>query len=933
MKTSTPKTLEQGQAAIAELCRHFATNRDKYREADVKEAHVRQSLIDPFFAALGWDVANAAMAAPQYREVIPEDSLDVEGQPKAPDYAFRAGTLTKFYAEARKCGVNIQGDPAPAYQLRRYGWNAKVGVSILTDFEEWGVYDCTTRPTPTDKASHARIQTFGFQEYPALARNIALRNVEISSEDLNAAVQLTINRVVFLRMAEDRGLEPYEQLLKLGERDDIYARFMREVCRRADEKYNSGLFHFEKEAGGSEAPDKITPKLSVDDKVFKPIIQSLYFAYGSPYDFRVLPVEILGTVYERFLGKVIRLTAGHQAKVEEKPEVRKAGGVYYTPSYIVDYIVKQTVGRKIEGQSPTQLAGGRGKSPVRVLDMACGSGSFLLGAYQYLLDHCLKWYLEHRPDKHKRAVYQEPRQHEWRLTIEERKRILTTHLFGVDIDAQAVEVTKLSLLLKALEGENDATLSLQLRLLFHRALPNLAKNIKCGNSLIGSDYLTGRFAFDNEAMNVANAFDWEQGFVDAMKVGGFDCVIGNPPYIRVRTFKELYPSQARYLEENYQCATHVWDIYLLFFERAAGLVKDNGSISLIVPIQTLHQPNCESLRRYLLSHTHVRELADLSHLKVFEGATVKNCILTCDRIDGVDGTIRIRVPRTPHELADGAVRRWAQSKVHRNPGLSLKVELLSPVRDLCDKLRKQSWVLKDLCYSTFGLRSCAKGKGQGGKERLVTSHADVKQARPYLEGRNIGRYAVSWTRRFIRYLPAEMYSPRSPELFETPKIVSQTMLSKPSLVATYDDREFYVEQSLACVVPHGIVTNTRPKADLPLKFILGVINSNLERFYFASYVIDQALGGGLIHATPGSHDKLIVPKASGEAVENMVSLVDSILTLNEQFAGAKSAAQRGVIRRHIEATDRHIDHLVYRLYGLTDDEIRIVEASTDGVEK
>jgi len=122
-------------------------------------------------------------------------------------------------------------------------------------------------------------------------------------DDLNAAVQLTIDRVVFLRMAEDRGLEPYEQLLKLCGRADIYSRFMRDLCRRADQKYNSGLFHFQNEGSVSEEPDRVTPKLAVDDKVFKLILQSLYFAYGSPYHFGVMPVEILGTVYERFLGQ------------------------------------------------------------------------------------------------------------------------------------------------------------------------------------------------------------------------------------------------------------------------------------------------------------------------------------------------------------------------------------------------------------------------------------------------------------------------------------------------------------------------------------------------------------------------------------------------------------------------------------------------------
>ena len=968
-------TIDQGKQDVARLCQHFTTNQHAFLAPGVKEADIRQSLINPFFEALGWDVSNKAMKAPQYREVILEDSLDVEGHQKAPDYTFRVGVLRKFYAEAKKCAVNIGADTGPAFQLRRYGFSGNLTLSILTNFEELGVYDCTRRPRPSDKASYDRVQYFRFDEYPdrwgelwdvfsceavwsgafdqyaeskrkrgtsevdaeflkemegwrdVLARNVAIRNQHLSPDDLNDAVQRTIDRVVFLRMAEDRALEPYEQLLKLCERPDIYARFMHDLCRRADGKYNSGLFHFQKESGVSEDPDRITLKLAVDDRVFKPILESLYFEHGSPYHFGVLPVEILGTIYERFLGNVIRLTAGHQAKVEEKPEVRKAGGVYYTPAYIVDYIVKHTVGRQIERRSPAQLAGNKDELPFRVLDMACGSGSFLLGAFQCLLDHCLGWYVEHKPENFKKAVYQDPRNGHWRLMVEEKKRILTTHIFGVDIDLQAVEVTKLSLLLKVLEGETDQSLSLSQLAFGDRALPNLADNIKWGNSLIGPDYFTGNLARDAGEMKNVNAFDWKQGFPDAMEAGGFDCIIGNPPYVRVRTFKELYPAQAEYLEAHYRCAVHVWDIYLLFFEQGVRLTRQNGAISLIVPIQTLHQPNCESLRRYLLESTRIHELADLSHLRVFEGAIVKNCILTCDKGDPHGSIISVRVPETPGDLSTGRATRWPQAKVMVNPALSLKVELLSPIRELCDKLRGRSWLLSDLCYSTFGLRSCAKGKGQGGKERLITTNSTAKNAKPYLEGRDIKRYVIYPTGRFIRYLPKEMYSPRSPRLFETEKIISQTMLSKARPVATYDDRGYYVEQSLACIVPQGIITNRKMETELPLKFILGVINSSLEGFYFASYVIDQSLGGGLIHATPGTHDKLIVPKVSGQQVEEMVSLVDSILTVSKQLAAAKSEAQRAVIQRQIDATNTEIDRLVYDLYRLTPEETALVEGA------
>ena len=166
MDASPVKKFESGKEEVAKLCRYFTTNRQAFLAPGIKEDHIRQSLINPLFEALGWDVGNRSMTAPQYREVIPEDSLDVEGQQRAPDYTFRVGTMAKFYAEAKKCGVNIGNDPAPAFQLRRYGWSAKLAVSILTDFEEFAIYDCTIRPHPTQKASRARIQYLHFEEYP-----------------------------------------------------------------------------------------------------------------------------------------------------------------------------------------------------------------------------------------------------------------------------------------------------------------------------------------------------------------------------------------------------------------------------------------------------------------------------------------------------------------------------------------------------------------------------------------------------------------------------------------------------------------------------------------------------------------------------------------------------------------------------------------------
>ena len=320
-------------------------------------------------------------------------------------------------------------------------------------------------------------------------------------------MQRTIDRIIFLRICEDRGIEDYGRLMALQNGDRVYER-LAHLFRQADDRYNSGLFHFRPEKGRG-GHDDWSLGLSIDDKVLKAILKNLYYP-DSPYAFSVLPADILGQVYEQFLGKVIRLTQGHRAVVEDKPEVKKAGGVLLHPTYIVDYIVEHTVGKLLEGKTVRQAAGNvKGGRPLRILDPACGSRSFLIVAYQYLLDWYLAQYTADKPEtwaKRKTPVLFKDKHGEWRLTTAERKRILLDHIHGVDIDAQAVEVTKLSLLLKVLEDESAETIG-QSRALFHeRALPDLANNIKCGNSLIGPDFYQGRQvdAFDEEELYRVN---------------------------------------------------------------------------------------------------------------------------------------------------------------------------------------------------------------------------------------------------------------------------------------------------------------------------------------------------------------------------------------------------------------------------------------------
>jgi type I restriction-modification system DNA methylase subunit len=1003
------KTFEQGKDEVARLCAHFQVNRDEFCACN--EAQIRQQLINPFFEALGWDVGNTGQVAPQYAEVLTEQSQDDEGPRKAPDYTFRIGTLPKFYAEAKRCSIDISSDPAPAFQLRRYGWNKPLSPCLLTNFGELGVYDCTARPRQSDKPSRSRISLYKFQDYPdrwrelwdifsreavwsgafdryaaskrklptsefdaeflkeiegwrdTLARNIALRNKELSSDDLNAAVQATIDRVVFLRMAEDRGLEPYEQLLKLCERDGVYPRFMRNLCRKADEKYNSGLFHFQKEEGVPEAPDRITPNLVVDDRVFKPILQSLYFEHGSPYDFRLMPVEILGTIYERFLGKVIRLTAGHQAKVEEKPEVRAAKGIHYTPAFIAKYIVGQTVGRQIEGRSPAQLLRGKGKPLLRILDMACGSGTFLLGAYQCLLDHCLEWYTQHKPETHKKAVYRDSPNGGWRLTIQEKKRILRSHVFGVDIDAQAVEVTKLSLLLKVLEGETDQSVTQQHQLFHDRALPNLADNIKCGNSLIGQDYFDGKLQLDPQEMKRINPFDWQRGFPDAMQAGGFDCVIGNPPYIRMEAFKEL----KTYLKANFACHDERSDQYAYFIERAHKLLEAGGRFGMIVSNKFLRARYGRPLREFLRSNATVERVVDLAGLPVFQGATVRTIILLTSqpRRDRYDVLYSPPVPPDVFEAVAAGSLRVEQAIAESSYPVAaeaLNAAIWSFSRqetdDLIARVAAACLPLSEYCEGRIcmGVKSgLMKAFVIDGDTRTAILKRNPKAReilKPFLNGRDVRRYHVDPKGLYLIYtyhgvriqdFPAveehlrpfkaaleqratqqAWYELQQPQyafsaLMDRPKIIFPDIATPPRFAL--DETGFY----------SGNTTYFIARPDL---YLLGLLNSRLAYCYFAKTCAGLEgknetylrFFGQYLENFPVRALDLSEP-ADAAARERMMRLVGSMQTLHKQLAAANSAAQKTVVQRRIDATDAEIDRLVYDLYGLTAEEIAVVESS------
>jgi len=1002
---------------ILELVARFSEHSDSYRSPSYNETQLRQEFVNPFFKVLGWDVDNEQGYAEGYKDVIHEDSIKIGATTKAPDYCFRIGGSRKFFVETKKPSVNIHQDVSPAFQLRRYAWSAKLPLSILTDFEEFAVYDCRVRPDKNDKASKARTLYLKYDQYDErwddvasifareailkgsfdkyaestrrkrgtaevddaflaeieqwrldLARNLALRNPELSQRELNFAVQKTIDRIVFLRICEDRGIERYGTLQSLPNGPKIYPRLC-ELFRKADDRYNSGLFHFSEEKDRRGEPDEWTLSLDVDDRVLKAVIGRLYYP-DSPYEFSVLSADILGQVYEQFLGKVIRLTKGHKAKVEDKPEVKKAGGVYYTPTYVVDYIVEQTVGKLVEGKTPHEIAGRtkatwkrskRGR-PLTVLDPACGSGSFLIGAYEYLLDWYRDWYVENDPAKFKDRIFQ-TRTDQWRLTTAERKRILLDHIYGVDIDPQAVEVTKLSLLLKVLEGENRDSLERQLRLFHERALPDLADNIKCGNSLIGPDFYEGRQLdlFDEDEMMRINAFDWQTEFADIMQPGGFDAVIGNPPYVRMEAFKEI----KQYLRTHYACHDERTDLYVYFIEQEHALLRERGMFGMIVSNKFIRAKYGQPLRGFLEANTTIKNVVDLAGLPVFRGATVRTIVLITENRGGNGRRRTVYSPppeaenlraveagdRTLDEVTAPHSYSVSASELRETGWRLLRPECARLMDSITEgRVSLREFTKNQICRGVVSGLIKAFVISEEQREAILSRNPESDEIiKPFLQGRQVRRYAVNPTEHFLIYTHHGIDMTPYPSIIEHLRPFRKRLENRATRQAWYELQQpqfAYVDylESPKIVFP-DIATGCRFALDegghygantvyfLPTNShaLLGLLNSRLALFFFQqtcaalegpaeSYL---RFFGQYLEGFPVS-----LP-AKGSACENgFAKLIKRMLTLQGKLQIANPPHTQTALTRQIEATDREIDRLVYELYGLSDEEIGIVEEET-----
>lgn len=1000
---------------LIDLVAQYSTNRDEFRKSTFNETQARIELIDPLFNLIGWDMANRRGYSDEYRDVIHEDRVLVEGKSKAPDYAFRIGGNRKFQLEAKKPALNIGTDSSAAFQIRRYAWSASLNLCVLTNFENLAIYDAASRPDKVDSARKARAKFYSYTDYEAkwdeicdllspdgiqkgnfgkfaagagarrgsttidnqfleeieawrrsLAIDIAAHNRGLDLRALNHAVQVLIDRIVFLRIAEDRGIEKYGRLQTAASKSNIYKRLV-DTFLDADRRYNSGLFHLIQQSPADTDFDKVALNLKISDAVIKPIINGLYYP-DSPYEFSEMPADVLGQVYERFLGKVITLKAG-VAEIELKPEVKKAGGVYYTPSYVVRYLIDATVGADLANSQVTDISG-RGKrasAPYRVVDPACGSGSFLIEVYQKLLDWYLAQYVaaEKTYSKGKGATIYKFKGI-WRLRIAERKRILLDHIYGVDIDSQAVEVTKLSLLLKVLEGENSDAIASQMDLFKDRVLPDLGNNIQCGNSLIGDDYksLYPEDLLDPEIRYTINTFEWKSRFTEVFQSGGFDAVVGNPPYFSIdktwgagdhktNALKSLYPS----------IHTDKTDIYYYFLAKAVDITQ--GSVGFIVSRAFLEAVKAEKLRAYLSTKSGVIEVFDFQNFPVFEGVGIATAMVLLSKRDRPRQTRVIKVPGTIEPLDRTEVfltrsKKLPRFTVSRSSLSSMPWRLSnSSISAIYARIDAAGQPLSRLCRlgqgmqtglnSVFGKKTQAAIEAMGALPEQVrhrVRNTDIQrfhilerdELMLYLE--NVSKFSAlpAGVKTYLQSQKADLekraaFKRGNCEWWKYTWPLQKEMYVGPRIICPYLSKEnrFAIDESFRFVglTDTTVVFPMNQKEDL--RYICAILNSRLLNLRFKG--IGKLKSSGIREYFDNGVSQMPIRRISWKVVRDVWihdRIVELYSSLAEELLGLSRPLAATVardIRKQVSLGEAELDELVCELYGFTVEEMISAEAA------
>ena len=711
-------------AYLKNLVESFKNDFKYYKSVKFNESECRLNYIDDFLKVLGWDVSNDSNKPPQLREVFVENYEKNTGRP---DYSMTLTGVVKFFIEAKKPHVDVLTSLESVFQARRYGWSAKHKIVILTNFENLLVYDASIMPSPSDTVDTALIAKFNYTEYidrfndlkALVSRNFVysgefdksfadikgqkkqvddifldqinhwrlrlgefLLNKDFGIDIINDLTQEFINQIIFLRICEDRNLPVYQKLIETIKDETRVKEELNQLFIDVDSKYNSGLFN------------RKYIIFDLDNEIIVDIIKDLYYPQ-SPYVFNLIEASLLGHIYEMFLVKhLIINNEGHiELKAKKENENRS---VVTTPVEIVKYMTTKSLHPLIEGKTPSEIM------KLRIADIASGSGVFLVEAFEQLVSYITEWYLENEKEH---VIHMGG--DNYKIPFEEKRKLLENCIYGIDIDPHAVEVSKFSLLLKLLDGENEPTV-----LGLTPILPDLSTNILIGNSLIDTEMMTKYKA--NDQLEEIIPFDWS-----SINNGEyFHLIIGNPPYVKSEDMKALLSDkEVNIFKKHYSSSYRQFDKYFVFIERALEYLVQGGMLSYIVPNKFSKNKAGTKLRKLLTDNSYVYEFVDFGSAQIFEDKTIYSSVLFLKNEENAEFTFR--------EVDD--LKQWWVTKDDSSNTLRLSSSLLteSPwvlVADLeiaqkLNNLYTNSVSLKEIAVPFVGIQTSAEGIKVNGSKK------------------------------------------------------------------------------------------------------------------------------------------------------------------------------------------------------------------------
>lgn len=994
---------------INELIDKYELYRDNCLKSGYNETQVRNDFIAPLLKCFGWDVDNTKGKTHFLRDVIQEEYIEVEDSKtkKIPDYTLRVNGTRKLFVEVKKPSVNINNSSKAAFQTRRYGWNANLGISILTNFENLIIYDCRLKPNSTDNEHVARVKVFHYSEYESafeeisqmisfdsahsgkldnlfstyerrgetfddyflsqiedwrhrLAVSTVNNNEDLQSQDINFIIQRLLNRIIFLRICEDRTIEKFETIKSISNYDELKALF-----EQSDRKFNSGLFDF--------IDDTLSQTIYIDSDTLISVFNELYYPL-SPYDFSVVDPAILSQIYERFLGSRVIIDDERQLSIVIEPEVSASNGVVPTPKLIVEQIIKDTLTPLVSGKTFEELRS------LKVADICCGSGTFLISAYDFLLEKYLETISREKIEDNDIVYLTEDSTYV--LTLKGKRNIIESNIFGVDINPYAKEVSEFSLLLKFLEGENDATVNDYLNQYEDKLLPNLSKNIKCGNSLVDSKFYEFMpEAVDNDDILFRiNPFDWETEYPFLDETNGFDAIIGNPPYVRIQNLVRYSPEEVLYYKSvmsGFDVARNeTIDKYYVFIQKAIALLNDSGYLGYIVPHKFFLIKGGKALRNYITNNCNIFKITHFGVSQVFPGKSTYTAIIVLKVAQHENFSFK-RIKSISAKMLENE----NNSVEYKNENFNSEpwVFLTPETEQVFNKLRSpQTKPLKDLAEICVGLQTSAdniyifqpveetentfifskrgkrweieKGICLPALYRLSFGLFDTLSGNaqiifPYsINGDNADLYSDD---HFTTHFPlAYAYLKEFKELLERRSLQGNApvwyQFGRSQSLTKFHNKEKLIWSVLATEPPYTIDINNLQFTGGGNGPYYGLINNSDYSLYYFLGILSHPLIENMVKSSASefrgsfySHGKQFIENlpirtidtskdSENETYSQIITNVQTQISTKAKIKSASYSTKRIVLQRKLETLHNQLIHLINKLYGISNDEFDTV---------